>query len=130
MENLRNTRQKKIIIDTIKYDKTHPSISEVYKKVKETDNSIGQATVYRTINKLVEDNKVRKILVDGTYRYDCDYNVHYHLLCKKCHHIYDIYDDEYLKFIRKVENEYLVKIDDATILLEGVCSKCNKNEKI
>lgn len=126
MEN-KNTKQKQIIIDTLKKNKIHPTIQEIYHKVHEIDSKVGQATVYRNISKLVEDGKIIKIPTrKGIDRYDADCNPHYHLLCNKCEKIYDIFDEDYYELIKRVEIEYQLKITSSIILFEGICSKCSK----
>ena len=129
MELGRNTKQKQLILEVIKKEKNHPTISDLYEEVKEVDPSVGQATVYRNVNKLLDEGKIKRIITDSGIRYDCDCNNHYHLECSKCGKIMDIYDDKYMKLIRRMEEEYSVKIEDCTVLFKGICDKCLKYEK-
>lgn len=126
MEN-RNTRQKDIIIDTLKHSKDHPTISELYKKVKSADNSIGQATVYRTVSMLYNTYKLKKIPIKGIDHYDMNDIDHYHLYCKKCHKIIDLFDDNYFDLMKKMEKQYNIKLDQQDILFKGICNECLKN---
>ena len=48
----RKTKQKSIIINNIINNKNHPTIKQLYLSIKEQYPSIGQATIYRTINNL------------------------------------------------------------------------------
>ena len=122
----RNTKQKDIIFNILKKDRTHPTIQEIYQKVKEYDSSIGQATVYRNVNKLIEEGKLIKIPTSNYgFRYDVYYSSHCHLICKKCSRIFDIYDDSYYENFKGIESKYSIKIDNATILFDGVCEECN-----
>ena len=52
----RNTKQKEIILDILKDKENmfHPSAGDLVKLVLDAYPSIGQATVYRNINKLVD----------------------------------------------------------------------------
>lgn len=123
----RNTKQKSIIIDTLKEDKTHPTIKQLYSNVNKKSQTLGQATVYRTVNKLLSDGKIKKIVdINGLDHYDADCNPHYHLECKKCHRIIDIYDNRYERVIKDIERKYFVKIDNSNIVFEGVCKSCNE----
>lgn len=124
MEVGRNTKQKQLILETLRKEKNHPTIADLYEKIKSIDSSVGQATVYRNVNKLVEDGKIKKIITDSGYRYETDCNNHYHLECTKCKEIVEIFDDKYMKLIRRVEDEYSVKIDESFILFKGICDKC------
>lgn len=124
--NTRNTKQKSIIFESIRNDKTHPTINQLYEKIGLIDKEIGQATVYRNINKLVEEGKVIKIPTkDMNIHYDGNTIPHSHLYCKKCNHIYDIFDD-YSKIVKEVEKNSSIIIDSVSLLYEGICEDCNE----
>ncbi len=125
----RNTWQKQLIIDTLKREKNHPTISDLYDKIKAVDDKVGQATVYRNVNKLVEEKKIKRIMTDSGFRYDCDCNDHYHLECNKCGNIIDLYDEKYIRLIRRLEDEYSIKIEESKILFSGICDKCLNYER-
>ena len=54
--NIRNTKQKHIILDILNDNRIHPTIYEIYELAKQKYPSIGQATIYRNVNKLVDEN--------------------------------------------------------------------------
>ena len=124
----RNTKQKEIILDILQANRIHPTIHEIYELAKEKYPSIGQATIYRNVNKLVEEGKIIKLPnnTDDSYHYDIDISSHDHLLCKKCGKIIDIFDNDYNDIFESIEKKNKITIDRATILLEGNCSNCNK----
>ena len=53
---------KSIIIEMLQKDKTHPTIKQLYKNIKEKYPNVGQATVYRNINKLLGNNFSKHLL--------------------------------------------------------------------
>ena len=123
----RNTHQKEIILDIIHKSKTHPTIQEICQEVSKMDSKIGQATVYRNINKLVQQGEVVRIATnEEAFHYDGNNKPHHHLYCNSCKRIIDI-DNEYQDNIKQLEQKYLLKIHKVTILYEGLCSLCNKN---
>ena len=126
--NTRNTKQKEIILDILKENRIHPTINEIYVLAKEKYPSIGQATIYRNVNRLVEEGKILKLpnSNNDSYHYDIDISSHDHLLCKKCGKIIDIFDNDYDDIFESIAKKNKITIDRATILLEGKCSKCNK----
>lgn len=122
----RETRQKNIILETLCQDKTHPTIQEIYCQVIKKEPGIGQATVYRNINKLVKEGQVQKLpAVDDTYHYDGDCSFHDHLICEKCQKITDLYENDYQEITKKIESKYRIKINKVSILYEGICEECN-----
>lgn len=124
----RNTKQKDIILDILHQHRVHPTIQEIYMYAKEIFPNIGQATVYRNINKLVEEGTVIKLpnTNNESYHYDINATPHSHLLCKKCGKIIDIFDNDYKEVARKIEKNNMLKIESITIILEGICSECIK----
>ena len=62
----RRTVQRQQIIEVLKNNYNHPTIKELCELV--SDKNIGQATVYGTVNALVND--------DGITRIDCPHAVH------------------------------------------------------
>lgn len=123
--NKRITKQKQIILDTIKNDKTHPTMANIVKKVQTKYPKIGQATVYRNINELVNQNKVEKITdLSGQFHFDGNKEIHYHLLCRNCKKIIDIFDENYPKIVSKIADREEYVIDNVKITCEGLCSEC------
>lgn len=123
MERL--TKQKQLIYEVLKECHLHPTLLELTELVKEKDSSIGQATVYRTINKLVEKGEVAKLVsVDHNYRYDVSKD-HYHFQCTNCGVIEDIfYSSEELKKVKELfKNQNINSID---LIGYGLCKKCSK----
>ena len=121
----RNTKQKQIILETLRFDKTHPTITEIYEKVSKKQRNIGKATVYRNVNDLVENYQVKKIVdEEGNFHYDGNEKDHAHLICKNCKKIIDIFDIDQTKFIDMVSKEKSILIESANITFEGFCSEC------
>ena len=123
----RNTKQKQIVLDTLRTDKTHPTIGEIYKKVSKKYPKIGQATVYRNVNELLQTDQIEKIVdLNGNFHYDGNPIKHIHLLCKNCNKIYDIFDFADAKLIKQLSNDNEISIDKVNITLEGLCKECTE----
>ena len=87
--------------------------------------SIGQATVYRNISKLVNSGKIKKLSTNsGIDYYDGDISNHYHFMCTSCNKIIDIFDCNVEVPIKNIRMEYNVLIDNFDIVLYGKCEKC------
>ena len=79
---MRNTKQKDVILNALRKLETHPSADELYKYIREEHAEIGVATVYRNLGKLAENGEIRKITgLDGSSRYDWNLEPHYHFFC-------------------------------------------------
>ena len=121
----RKTRQKEVVIEVLKKDKTHPTIKELYSKVKTLDKTIGQATVYRCVNKLVKDGTFLKLDFRDGFHYDYNYHDHFHFYCLECKNIFDIYFSDYI-IDKLLKTPNLFDFHVTNFVLEGVCKNCSK----
>lgn len=120
----RNTKQKELILDVMRYNKNHPTIAEIYSLVKKIDPTIGQATVYRNVKKYVEAGKLYVVkTIGGIDHYDYTKD-HVHFECMNCGKLIDIMDDALfieLKSRFKTRNE---KISSYQVSIQGYCEEC------
>ncbi len=123
--NRRNTKQKQVILDYLKSDKNHPTIQEIHTKIQNSNSKVGIATVYRNINKLVDEKQIIKLQIGDVSHYDGNINPHDHFICKNCGKIIDLFDNNYDSLIKDVEDKHQLKIKQVSILYEGVCEECN-----
>lgn len=126
--NIRKTKQKEIVLDILEQNRIHPTIQEIYQLAKTKYPNIGQATVYRNVNKLVEENKLVRLpaIEDEGYHYDINMSPHNHLVCNSCGKIIDLFDNDYDNMIKRIETDNSVKITKSLLILEGICAKCKK----
>lgn len=106
---LRQTRQRKIILDAVLSAPRHVDAETVAKEAKKIDNSIGLATVYRTLKMMTE----AKILAERHFSDNracfefADEDVHHdHLICNQCGEIIEFFDEE----IEKKQEEITKKL--------------------
>jgi len=106
---LRQTRQRKIILDAVMASPRHVDAETIAKEAKNMDSSIGLATVYRTL-KMMTDSK---ILIERHFNEQracfefADEDVHHdHLICNQCGEIIEFLDEE----IEKKQEEITKKL--------------------
>ncbi len=120
----RNTIQKQVVLQYLVNTNTHPTALELYKMIKKDYPNIGQATVYRNLKILEEQNLINVILTKNNIkRYDGNIMYHTHLICKSCGRLIDIEDCENLNF-KALEDRNQIKITDVKIVYEGICNEC------
>lgn len=126
MKKYRFTKQQEIIYNVILENKIHPTIGEIYLLTKKLDPNIGQATVYRNVNKLSNMGLIKKIVndADNQIRYDGNINNHMHLYCTDCQKMFDIFErPDIFDIIKKSIN---CEVGDIEILINGKCQNCMK----
>lgn len=121
---MRNTKQRKIILNIVKNTFCHPTAEEVYKEARKVLPDISLGTVYRNLNLLVNLNEIKRIKTsDGTDRFDKLDNKHIHFICSECGKIYDIFEYEFNENIISLKNFEIRSYD---IVLSGICDDCKK----
>ena len=125
------SRQREIILDTLKENVVHPTAEYLYSILKSRgDSNISLATLYRNLNQLAQNGVIKKI--DGletSSHYDHNIHEHYHFICEKCKRVFDVSSDVAVDVVKKTEQEtgFLVKNHD--IILSGICKDCLELEK-
>ena len=120
----RETKQKEEIYKT--FNKIyHPTVEQVLEELKRQGKKISRATVFRTLNVLCEEKRIKKLFFNNQpSRYDINVMEHQHFCCEKCNKIIDL-DNTTLK------KNYIMgnKVSSKTIVYYGVCKDCLKGER-
>ena len=125
------TPQRKAILEVISENMgLHLSSEEIYDYVKVKSPDIGLATVYRTVQLLVELDVLSKLnLDDGFVRYelndhDGDQHHHHHLICSECGSISEVREDLLESIEKQIEMKYEFQIRDHKLKFFGICKSC------
>lgn len=127
-----NTEQKKELLEyMIKNKNSFVSAEDIVKHLKDKNINIGLTTIYRFLNSLEEQEKLRVEYRNHTkfYQYisnECD--AHYHLKCKDCGKLIH-FECEELKHLNSHISEEHNFIIDSSAMIYGICDNCNKKEK-
>ena len=125
------TSQRRLLLELLREDEGHVDAKELYRRASAKDDSISQATVYRTLNLFKELGLIDEIRL-GKVR--CYYEIkqsqgHQHLLCKGCGKIMEFQSPHFKKLIKEVQRENAFHVENAELYLEGHCSGCEDNLK-
>lgn len=130
--NVKFTKQRKVIIEVFLNNNAHFKPEEVYGFVK--NKEIGLATVYRTIEILKKNDIIEEINIGKDRYYELklfsEKRMHIHFKCEKCNKIYD-YDRvkmvlDLIKMRNFAENEYNVDVKDIKMIMNGICQNCRE----
>ncbi|MEY3601440.1 MAG: hypothetical protein RL169_684 [Armatimonadota bacterium] len=123
---MRNTSQRKAVLVALgDLHGTHPTASEIYGAIKVRSFQIGLATVYRTLDAMVERGDVAAVRTGNAVRYDLTHHHHHHLICQVCGKVTDVDASEVpAELITFFETETGFDLTDASIQLNGTCATC------
>lgn len=120
------SKQREAVLEVIEKSKIHPTAQEVYELVLKKEPKISRSTVYRNINILVEQGKIKKITMSlGPDRYDYIDDRHAHIICEKCGKVYDFYYNfNNNQILQSIEEQTKRKIEIKDIAIYGICENC------
>lgn len=120
------SKQREAVLEVIEKSKIHPTAQEIYELVLKKEPKISRSTVYRNINILVEQGKIKKITMSlGPDRYDYIYDRHAHIICEKCGKVYDFYYNfNNNQILQSIEEQTKSKIEIKDIAIYGICENC------
>jgi Fur family transcriptional regulator, ferric uptake regulator len=122
----RVTRQRLIVADALVRAGRQLTAGELYHRVREAKPSLGRATVFRTLERLVEAGVARRLERDGhVYAYiACEPTHHHHLSCSSCGRVEEIPESWVRPIAARASRQLDFEIDDARLDFYGRCAEC------
>ena len=117
------TRQRKAIHEAILHAPGPLSPNDILALATQVVPNLGIATVYRTINLLLETGDIQAVPIDANdVRYEPgDRGHHHHFLCRRCNTVYDLQGCAG-PIAKMLPTGF--KMDEHDILIRGACAKC------
>lgn len=126
------TKQQALILDYLSSLKgKHVTVNQISEHFKLQNTPIGTATIYRHLEKLVDEGQVKKYLVDGIigacFQYvdsnETEY-IEYHFKCDKCGKLFH----QQCRVIDELENHisdtHNFQINASKTIFYGTCTQC------
>ena len=126
---LKSTKQRDIILDGFLSLDRHLSIEELYLKLRAKHQSMGYATVYRTLKLFAEAGIAREMQFgDGQTRYERlgEGEHHDHLVCTRCGTIEGFENETIEQLQAEVAASRGFLIEKHRLELYGLCGTCRK----
>ncbi len=128
------TKQQDLLLSYLESIKgKHFTVEDVREHFASKNSSIGVATIYRHLEKLVANGTVNKYIIDETsaacFEYlgndACHRDVpHFHLKCSKCGTLIHLECEELLQIQEHLMKEHGFMLDSFRTVFYGTCSKC------
>lgn len=124
------TAQRRVILAAVLDLDGHPTADEILSEVSRRLPGVSRATVYRTLETLVQAGVVTKLCHPGrNVRYDRRTDLHHHLVCLSCGQVRDL-SDRRLDRIDVPDTSHLgFEIVDHRVQLRGICLTCREKEE-
>ena len=126
-KHLRITQERHIILEEIMRGSGHFDADEFYTRLKTKGLKVSRATVYNTLDLLVDCGLISKYSFGENHsRYEKAFGRprHDHLICLECGEIIEFVSERLNKIQEEVCRENGFKLQNASLQIFGICSKC------
>jgi len=124
----RETKQRRVVYDTIKNTYSHPTADWVFEQVRHTLPNVSLGTVYRNLGVLKDEGLVQEIYGnDRRAHYDADISPHAHFICELCDQIIDVRNVKTIDW-KTLKDLVGCEVADQKVVFTGRCAGCRQQE--
>lgn len=125
----RLTPQRRMVLEVVLSAKTPLTAYEVLDRLRPRDNSVTPASVYRSLEFLIEHGLVHRIESTKTF-VGCTMPEHEHpnqlLVCRQCGTTIEAEDHDLADAAEHLSRRLGFSLDRKTVELVGICSACHR----
>jgi len=126
---LRVTQQRRVIFDQLAGFSGHPTVENIFSRVRRELKAISLDTVYRTIALFEDYGLIKRIqILDNQARFDINLSVHHHFICTRCKKIEDFYWSDFDQMKPPKTISKWGQIEVKQVVISGLCSSCKKKK--
>lgn len=124
----RFTDQQRDMVRYIFAQHNHFDAEQLIDDMKREGFHVSRATIYRTLNKLVDAGLLRRLELGPRMYYEHDYGYpqHEHLVCEECGKIEEFQSPEIEAAIQQVCRQHKFHNSGHTFIIRGRCAECTR----
>ena len=130
------TKQREQLLDYLKtVPGKHITVGEICGFLRDNGAVISTTTVYRQLEKMVNEGIVNKYIIDANspacFEYiqkevNCHEHECFHCKCEKCGKLIHLHCDEISNVERHILEEHGFRIDSLRTVFYGICEECQQ----
>ena len=125
------TSQRRIILQVLESQDTHPSAEQLFLLALQQDASINLSTVYRTLHWLEQAGLIRARVFENPdspgrgSRFDKALPIeHHHFICTVCNAVIE-FDSQLAEALKtEFQQNFRAEVESASVMLYGICANC------
>ncbi len=123
----KRSSKRDLIVNVFLRQEGHLSADDLVEVIKREDQRISRATVYRTLQWMVEAGIARKVdFGEGRFRFEHSYRHprHFHLICKTCNRSYEFLSSDIEALVEEVAAARGFTARQSVVQIYGTCEAC------
>jgi len=125
MKRLRLTPHRAAVLEVLQRSHTHPTVAEIYQKVRRRRPGVAYATIYNALNWLTRNGLAVELKFgDEASRYDPITERHDHLVCTSCGALMDSTIELPRRMWASAGRRVGFRVQDYRLELLGLCPRC------
>ncbi len=125
------TRQRDLIAQTVFLSDEHLSVESIQKQLRNLGEHVGTATIYRTLDVLVQSGLVRAHdFGEGFKRYEPmpQDARHEHLICVRCGKVVEFQNERLERMLPIIADEHAFQHQRHRVEIYGLCQECRRRD--
>src|SRR6476661_5446949 len=123
----KRSSKREQIVNVFLRQEGHLSADDLVDIIRREDHRISRATVYRTLQWMVDAGIARKVdFGEGRFRFEHSYRQprHFHLICKSCHRSFEFLSSDIEGLVEEVAAARNFTASQSVVQIYGTCEEC------
>jgi Fur family ferric uptake transcriptional regulator len=123
----KRSSKREQIVNVFLRQEGHLSADDLVDLIRRDDHRISRATVYRTLQWMVDAGIARKVdFGEGRFRFEHSYRQprHFHLICKTCHRSFEFLSSDIESLVEEVAAARSFTASQSVVQIYGTCEEC------
>jgi Fur family ferric uptake transcriptional regulator len=123
----KRSSKRDFIVKVFLQQEGHLSADDLVERIRQADHRISRATIYRTLQWMVEAGVARKVdFGEGRFRFEHSYRHprHFHLICKTCNRSFEFLSSDIEALVEEVAAARAFSARQSVVQIYGTCESC------
>src|SRR5262245_15205078 len=119
--------KRDLIVNVFLHQEGHLSADDLVDLIRREDQKISRATVYRTLQWMVDAGIARKVdFGEGRFRFEHSYRHprHFHLICKSCNRSSEFLSSDIEALVEEIAGARNFSARQSVLQIYGTCEEC------